>query len=187
MCDGFFDGGEGVGPGHWYVQPAGGDHLRRLHDCWRKFGRKFRVAQEKAPHGDRLEDNVQRADGHRPPAHGRKADERAAGRERRCEHARRRAANTIKRQAELSLTDSRFDPFRESTTTTSPPTASSSATSSGRRPPWTVFKPRVFANAITHRPTPELAAFCTTHSPGFKVTYSLSSSAAVGGFMASIA
>ena len=72
MCDGFFDGGEGVGPGHWYVQPAGGDHLRRLHDCWRKFGRKFRVAQEKAPHGDRLEDNVQRADGHRTPAHGRK-------------------------------------------------------------------------------------------------------------------
>jgi len=37
-----------------------GDHLGRLHDCWRKFGRKFRVAQPKAPHGDRLEDNVQR-------------------------------------------------------------------------------------------------------------------------------
>src|SRR3982074_2410343 len=113
MRDGFFDGGEWVGPGHWYVQPAGGDHLRRLPDCWRKFGRKFRVAQKKAPHGDRLEDNVQRADGHRTPAHGRKADERAAGRERRCEHARRRAADAIKTQAELSLTDSRFDPFRD--------------------------------------------------------------------------
>src|SRR5713101_209736 len=136
MRDGLFDGGEGVGPGHWYVQPAGGDHLRRLHDCWRKFGRKFRVAQEKAPHGDRLEDNVQRADGHRTPAHGRKADERAAGRERRCEHARRRAADAIKRQAELSLTDSRLilsETSGESTTTTSPPIASSSATSSGRR------------------------------------------------------
>ena len=46
-------------------------------------------------------------------AHGRKADERAVGRERRCEHARRRAADAIKRQAELSLTDSRFDPFRD--------------------------------------------------------------------------
>ena len=78
-----------------------------------KFGRKFRVAQEKAPHGDRLEDNVQRADGHRTPAHGREADERAAGRERRCEHARRRAADAVKRQAELSLTDSRFDPCRD--------------------------------------------------------------------------
>src|SRR5438128_3992138 len=41
----------------------------------------------------------------------------------------------------------------------------------------TVFRPRVFAKAITHRPTPELAAFCTTHSPGFRSTYSLSSSA----------
>ena len=46
----------------------------------------------------------------------------------------------------------------------------------------TVFRPRVFAKAITHRPTPELAAFCSTHSPGFRSTYSLSSSAAVGGF-----
>src|ERR1700730_3182785 len=69
----------------------------------------------------------------------------------------------------------------------SPPIASSSATSSGRRTMLTVFKPRVFAKAITHRPTPELAACCTTHSPGFRVTYSLSSSAAVGGLMASIA
>jgi hypothetical protein len=24
MRDGFLDGGEGVGPGHWYLQPAGG-------------------------------------------------------------------------------------------------------------------------------------------------------------------
>jgi hypothetical protein len=30
-----------------------------------------------------------------------------------CEHARRRAADTIKREAELSLTDSRFDLFRD--------------------------------------------------------------------------
>src|SRR5271163_4711393 len=51
----------------------------------------------------------------------------------------------------------------------------------------TVFKPRVVAKAITHRPTPELAAFCITHSPGCRSTYSLSSSAAVGGFMPSIA
>jgi hypothetical protein len=36
MRDGFLDGGEGVGPGHGYVQPAGGDHLRRLHDCWQR-------------------------------------------------------------------------------------------------------------------------------------------------------
>ena len=70
----------------------------------------------------------------------------------------------------------------ESTTTTSPPNPLSSATSSGRRTMLTVFRPRVFAKAITHRPTPELAAFCTTHSPGFRSTYSLSSSAAVGGF-----
>src|ERR1700745_1231057 len=51
----------------------------------------------------------------------------------------------------------------------------------------TVFRPRFFAKAITPRPTPELAAFCTTHSPGLRSTYSLSSSAAVGGLMASIA
>src|SRR5262245_5149637 len=51
----------------------------------------------------------------------------------------------------------------------------------------TVFRPRVFAKAITHLPTPELAAFCTTHAPGSRSTYSLSRSAAVGGFIASIA
>ena len=50
-----------------------------------------------------------------------------------------------------------------------------------------VFKPRVFANAITHRPTPELAEFCTTQSPGFRLTYSLSTSAAVGGLIAGTA
>jgi hypothetical protein len=65
-------------------------------------------------------------------------------------------------------------------TTTSPPIASSSVTNSGRRTILTVFSPRVFAKAITHRPTPELAAFCTTHSPGCRSTYSLSRSAAVG-------
>jgi hypothetical protein len=43
----------------------------------------------------------------------------------------------------------------------------------------TVFAAR-FRESITQRPTPELAEFCTTHSPGFRLTYSLSSSAAVG-------
>ena len=113
MRDSVFDGGEGVGRGHWYVHPAGCDHRRCLRDCWRNFGRNFRVAQPKAPHRERLEDDVQRADGHRSLTHRRKADERAVGRERRCEHARRRAADAIKRQAELGLTDSRFDPFRD--------------------------------------------------------------------------
>ena len=35
------------------------------------------------------------------------------GRERRCQHARRRATDAIERQAELRLTDSRFDPVRD--------------------------------------------------------------------------
>src|SRR5260370_7258977 len=38
-------------------------------------------------------------------------DERAVGRERRCEPACRWAAETITRETELSLTDSRFDLF----------------------------------------------------------------------------
>src|SRR5258708_27140560 len=113
MRDSFFDGGEGVGSGHWYMRPPGGDHLRRLHDCWRNFGRNFRVAQPKAPHRERLEDKIQRVDRHQTLAHGRKADQRAARRERRREHPRRRAADAVERQTELSLTDSRFDPFRD--------------------------------------------------------------------------
>jgi len=44
---------------------------------------------------------------------GCKADEGAMGRERRCQHARRRATDPIERQAELRLTDSRFDPVRD--------------------------------------------------------------------------
>ncbi len=35
------------------------------------------------------------------------------GRERRCQHARRPATDAIERQAELRLTDSRFDPVRD--------------------------------------------------------------------------
>src|SRR5271166_4372407 len=35
------------------------------------------------------------------------------GRERRCQHARRRATDAIERQAELRLADSRFDPVRD--------------------------------------------------------------------------
>jgi hypothetical protein len=38
------------------VHPAGGDHRRRLRNCWRNFGRNFRVAQPKAAHRERLED-----------------------------------------------------------------------------------------------------------------------------------
>src|ERR1700751_765441 len=104
MRDSLFDGGEGVGSGHWYVYPAEGDHLRRLRDCWCNFGRNFRVAQPKAAQRERLKDDVQRVDGYWTLAHGRKADERAVGRERRCKNARRRAADAIKRQAEHSLT-----------------------------------------------------------------------------------
>jgi hypothetical protein len=44
-----------------------------------------------------------------------------------------------------------------------------------------IRNPRSFPIAITARPTPELAAFCTTQSPGFRSTYSLSMSAAAGG------
>jgi hypothetical protein len=51
--------------------------------------------------------------GHRTPAHGCKADEGAMGRERRCQHGRRRTTDAIERQAELRLTDSRFDPVRD--------------------------------------------------------------------------
>src|SRR5205807_3585765 len=65
MGDSFFDRGERVGGGHWYVHPARGDHRRRLHDRWRNFGRNFRVAQPKPSHGERLENDVQRVDGHR--------------------------------------------------------------------------------------------------------------------------
>src|ERR1700738_794967 len=113
MRDSLFDGGEGVGSGHWYVHPAGGDHRRRLHDCWSNFGGNFRMAQPKATHRERLEDKIQRVDGHRTLAHRRKADQRAVARERRCEHARRWAADAIERQADLGLTDSRFDPVRD--------------------------------------------------------------------------
>src|SRR5260370_18368429 len=70
------------------------------------------MGHEKAPDGDGLEDNVQWADRHRSQAHSRKGDERTAGRERRREHTRRRAADTVKRETELSLTDPCFDPFR---------------------------------------------------------------------------
>jgi hypothetical protein len=35
------------------------------------------------------------------------------GRKRRCQDARRRATDAIERQAELRLTDSRFDPVRD--------------------------------------------------------------------------
>src|SRR5260221_123092 len=75
----------------------------------------------------------------------------------------------------------------ESTTTTSPPIVLSSSTTSGRRTMLTVLRPRDFARPITHRPTPELAAFCTTQSPDFKSMNSLSSSDAVGGLIPSIA
>ena len=113
MRDSVFDCGEGVGSGHGYVHPAGGDHPCRLHNCWRNFGGNFRVAQPKAPHRERLEDKIQRVDGHRTLAHRRKADERAVARERRCEHARRRATDAVKLQAELGLTDCLLDPFRD--------------------------------------------------------------------------
>src|SRR5713101_2876963 len=70
------------------------------------------MAEPKASHGERLEDNVQRANRHRTQAHRGIGDEGSVRRECRCEHARRRAANTIEREAELSLTKSRFDLFR---------------------------------------------------------------------------
>src|ERR1700691_3362980 len=71
------------------------------------------MAQPKASNRERFEDNVQRADRHRRQGHRRIYDERAVGRERRCEHARRGAANTVKREAEVSLSDSSFDLFRD--------------------------------------------------------------------------
>ena len=111
------------------------------------------------------------------------------GRESRGEHARRWAADTVKRQAQLSLTDSCLDLFRDVGRIDDNNVSANRlklGRELGRRTMLTVFKPRAFANAITHRPTDELAEFCTTHSPGFRLTYSLSSSAAVGGLMASI-
>src|SRR2546430_1706632 len=50
-----------------------------------------------------------------------------------------------------------------------------------------VLRPRVLAIAMTDRPTPELAAFCATQSPGLRSMDSSSSRAAVGGLMPSIA
>jgi hypothetical protein len=58
MRDSLFDRGDGVGRGHWYVRPAGGDHRRRLYDCWANFAGNFRMAQPKAADRERLEDNV---------------------------------------------------------------------------------------------------------------------------------
>src|SRR6266436_5233422 len=113
MRDGYLNGREAVGGRHWYLHSARRDHLSRLRYGRRKFGRKLRMGHEKAPDGDGLEDNVQWADRHRSRAHSRKGDERTAGRERRCEHARRRAADTVKRETELSLIDRGFDPFRD--------------------------------------------------------------------------
>jgi hypothetical protein len=42
------------------VHPAGDDHRRRLHDCWANFAGNCRVAQPKAAHRERFEDNVER-------------------------------------------------------------------------------------------------------------------------------
>src|SRR5882672_5986476 len=112
MGDGFFDRREWVSCGHWYLHTTRRDHLGRLRHGWRSFGRGLRMAQPKAFHGNWLEDNVERADRHWSPAHRRKADERAVLRERRCEHARRGPADTVEREADLSLTDCRFDLLR---------------------------------------------------------------------------
>src|SRR6266852_7719500 len=68
----------------------------------------------------------------------------------------------------------------------SPPAARSSSISSCRRTRLTVRRPRSFAKAITERPTPELPAFWITQSPGLSWTYSLSSSAPVGGLIPSM-
>src|SRR5690348_17061264 len=107
MRDGFLDGREGIGCGHWNVNLAGRYHLRRLRRGWGQFRRKLRVAHEETPHGERLEDDVQWADRHRRRAHGRKADERAVRGERRRKNPCRWAADTIKRQAKLSMADRR--------------------------------------------------------------------------------
>src|SRR6202521_3418579 len=107
MLDGLLDGRERVGCRHWNVHAAGRDHLGRLRYCWRTFSSRLWMAQPKASNGERLEDNVQRAYRHRTRAHRRIGDERTVRRERRGNHARRRAADTIEREAELSLTDRR--------------------------------------------------------------------------------
>src|SRR5262249_15159548 len=69
----------------------------------------------------------------------------------------------------------------------SPPTACNSETSSGRRTKLMVLRRRALAMAMSDRPTPELAAFCATQSPGFRSMDSFSNRAAVGGLMPSMA
>ena len=79
MCDSFFDGGEGVGPGHWYVRPAGGDHRRRLHDCWRILGAISGWPNQKPFMVRGLKIKSQRADGHRPAGSGRPSFRKGGG------------------------------------------------------------------------------------------------------------
>ena len=74
-----------------------------------------------------------------------------------------------------------------STKTTSPPIAFTAATADSRLTTLTVFKPRIFASWIRYSPTPELAAFCITHSPGSRSTNSCNIKCAVGGFTVIIA
>ena len=47
MRDSLFDRGDGVGRGHWYVHPAGGDHRHRLNDCWANFAGNVRYERER--------------------------------------------------------------------------------------------------------------------------------------------
>lgn len=61
------------------------------------------------------------------------------------------------------------------------------ATADSRRTTFTVFTPRRAAICTRYSPTPELAAFCSTHSPGCSSTNSLNNKLAVGGLTVIIA
>src|SRR5580658_7883404 len=70
------------------------------------------MSEPKSPRREVLENSVERAYRHGSLAHGRIDHERAVERERRCEHSCRWAADTVEREAELSLSDGSFDLFR---------------------------------------------------------------------------
>ena len=74
-----------------------------------------------------------------------------------------------------------------STTTASAPRARSSSAAAARRTTLSVFQPRWCAISITARPTAEVAAFCSTQSPGWSAANWCKRSQAVGGLTRSTA
>ena len=131
------------------------------------------MAHPETAQADRFKYHVERTQGHGGFAHGREADDRAPRRENRCEQACRRAAHAIERQVKVIVADRSSDPFRDISRIDDDDVTADRLElidQLRRLTRLTVLRPRALAKAMTHRPTPELAAFCTTQSPDFRST-----------------